>query len=333
MTMRRPFQTSQSATLYLHFPCFDGLISAVLAADFLEITQGWKISRFSPVNYDLSPAWLSMDLAPNAAVVDFLYHPGAQFWADHHTTSFLRESDREALSVKDPQRLLLYDPHGPSCARLLWGALGTELPNAARYFNLVYWANKIDSASYDSVEEALFGAEPALQISMSMAVRKDDKYCQLLLRALRSQTLEEVALLAPVRKSAMRAREEMQAGLALVRDSIALEDQDIAVFRVRPSANQTISRYSPFYFLPQARYSIGLVESKAITKITAMRNPWLDFESVPLGQAFAKYGGGGHQRVASVVIQPGVDPLPVLSSLLRDIQLLDSAQTVKQAYA
>src|SRR5437867_9299784 len=79
----------REGTLYLHFPCFDGLVSAVLASDFLE-QNGWKFNRrFCPVNYHLRPTWISSHLRPPCAVVDFLYHSDAQFWADHHSTTFL----------------------------------------------------------------------------------------------------------------------------------------------------------------------------------------------------------------------------------------------------
>jgi nanoRNase/pAp phosphatase (c-di-AMP/oligoRNAs hydrolase) len=31
-----------------------------------------------------------------------------------------------------------------------------------------------------------------------------------------------------------------------------------------------------------------------------MRNPWRKFRSIPLGRAFARFGGGGHERVGAV---------------------------------
>src|SRR3989442_10265577 len=34
-----------------------------------------------------------------------------------------------------------------------------------------------------------------------------------------------------------------------------------------------------------------------------MRNPWKEFKSAPLGRIFEKIGGGGHQRVATIVLK------------------------------
>ena len=35
---------------------------------------------------------------------------------------------------------------------------------------------------------------------------------------------------------------------------------------------------------------------------SAMRNPWRDFSSVPLGRIFERIGGGGHRRVGSCLL-------------------------------
>jgi nanoRNase/pAp phosphatase (c-di-AMP/oligoRNAs hydrolase) len=48
-----------------------------------------------------------------------------------------------------------------------------------------------------------------------------------------------------------------------------------------------------------------------------MRNPWLDFESVPLGTIFKRFGGGGHTRVASVLVP--IDEAHKASQMLGEI--------------
>jgi hypothetical protein len=41
-------QAADAATLFFHYPCFDGLISAVIAWDYLETHQAWQVVFFSP---------------------------------------------------------------------------------------------------------------------------------------------------------------------------------------------------------------------------------------------------------------------------------------------
>jgi nanoRNase/pAp phosphatase (c-di-AMP/oligoRNAs hydrolase) len=51
-----------------------------------------------------------------------------------------------------------------------------------------------------------------------------------------------------------------------------------------------------------------------------MRNPWRRFKSVPLGQIFSHYGGGGHQRVASVLLKDPQEAKRMLGSILSHLR-------------
>jgi hypothetical protein len=59
------------ATLYLHFPCFDGIISGVLAILFLEKSRRWNFKKIEPVNYGLKKTWLDTSLPERSAVLIF----------------------------------------------------------------------------------------------------------------------------------------------------------------------------------------------------------------------------------------------------------------------
>jgi hypothetical protein len=314
------------ATLYLHFPCFDGLISAVLASELLE-QQGWSFERFRPVNYDVRGSWASERLDSRSALVDFLYHPDTLFWADHHSTTFLSDELR-ADYERRRNTFLLYDSASSSCALLLWrnfsASFGSE---SGRYREMVEWADKIDSARYTDVREAILGDAPALAIHRSLLIRADGEYCDLLIRALRKNSLEDVAQLQEVRDRAKESRGLTEAGLARLRSSIHLEDGGIVFFSVKTGRNELVSRYAPFYFFPQARYSVGLVRSDEGAKITAMRNPWVEFDSVPLGRMFEQYGGGGHLRVGSAMFTGGGagEAERIAREIVTEIQKQDAA--------
>jgi nanoRNase/pAp phosphatase (c-di-AMP/oligoRNAs hydrolase) len=81
-----------------------------------------------------------------------------------------------------------------------------------------------------------------------------------------------------------------------------------------------VSRYAPYLAYPRARYSVGVTSNGSGAKITAMRNPWMRFKSVPLGEIFRQYGGGGHQRVASVLVPRASDAETTLGAIVRDIK-------------
>ena len=297
---------NKDASLYFHSPCFDGIVSCVLALDFLEASEGWKIQRFNPVDYTSRTSWLDCQLSVPCAVVDFLYHPKASFWADHHPTTFVSPGAKRHFEHRSDRRLLCFNNRLSSCALLLSqflaGSFGFRNP---RYAEMVEWADKIDSARYASVEEAILGETPALRIRASMGAKKGRDYFERLVKTLRDSSLEEVARQPEVSLAADEVQSSIRAGLERFERAATIDDDGIVVFDV-DGQQVMINRYTSYYFFPQARYSVGIVRSETGAKITAMRDPWYDFSSVPLGKIFEKFGGGGHQRVGALLL-PGND--------------------------
>jgi hypothetical protein len=310
-------------TLFLHYPCFDGLVSGALAWDYLEKQCGWKIDDIRFVNYDVRSTWLQTPLPQHSAVVDFLYHPEAEFWADHHGSTFLNDSAKANFDGARHGRTLMYDSHCASCAMLLRDNLSALNFGSDHFDRLAYWANRIDAAVYDSVEEAVFGLNnPSAAINLSLTYNADAQYGEMLLRALRKAELEQIALFPEVQMRLAEVRSKTKLGVDLLRTSIHLESGDIAVSDFEVRRDISVNRYAPYLYFPRARYSVTLTRSESGPKITAMRNPWMDFESIDLGRIFSAYGGGGHQRVGSVLLKSdnSNDAGLVLNSIVEEIR-------------
>lgn len=288
------------AALYIHFPCFDGVVSGVLASLFLEKTRRWKFKRIQPVNYHMQKEWLGTLLPRRSAVVDFLYHPQAEFWADHHPTTFLTEQMRADFENGSSNATRFYDRQSGSCASLLWREIGKALQPEPRLEEMVRWAEKIDSAGYESVDEAFSNSHPALVLYRSLAIEADQQYGNFLIGKLKRRSLEEVSHSHETQRRFLRAQELSTLGLERVRQSVRLEGM-VAVFEAS-SDGVLMNRYSPYYFFPQAKYSIAITHSRHGAKVTAMRNPWMNFESINLGEFMRRFGGGGHQRVGSLIL-------------------------------
>jgi hypothetical protein len=96
-------------------------------------------------------------------------------------------------------------------------------------------------------------------------------------------------------------RQRIDAGIERVREQARLKG-DVAVMDFESSGDDIVSRYAPYHFFPKARYSISVLRSASEVRITTMRNPWLNFRSIPLGKIMEAFGGGGHERVGSVLI-------------------------------
>lgn len=306
--MRSSPYNGESATIYLHFPCFDGIVSGALTILYLSKLRGWRFDSIYAVNYDLQANWLNTHLPQHSCVVDFLYHPEAEFWCDHHTTTFLNSTVRADFATRK-ETFQVYDQESRSCAMLLWNRGAAVLGGAGRLEEMVHWADRIDAADYDDVNQALFGAHPALQISRSLAVEADSSYCDFLVRALCDSSMRELAAHPEVQRRIVQADELNSQGLSKIEKTIRLHG-NIAVFDVA-TEKASINRYSAFYFHPNVQYSIGTFRSGDSITVRVSANPWLRFPSPNLGEtmraAAEKAGplsaGGGHARVGSLRLE------------------------------
>lgn len=129
-------------------------------------------------------------------------------------------------------------------------------------------------------------------------------------------------------------RKRLLRGVEQLKDRVVLLDDGIVAFDVEKTDDTIVSRYAPYYFYPKARYSIGLSRHLDTVRITAMRNPWLTFESIPLGDVFKQFGGGGHQRVASVFLSgesaASAERIAdqILREMRREVNLSESREVV-----
>jgi|ERR1700730_2120890 len=295
-------QRQTTAHLYFHSPCFDGVVSGALTSEYLQHVQNYPHIELHVVNYHLRDAWVDSELKRPAAVVDFLYHPQAELWADHHQTAFANQRmrlDYERRHGPD----IFYDESASSCALLLWTRWKAQLRYLSeRFEEIVRWADRIDSARYESVEEALTYNTPALQISLAIGMYRGDGFSQHLVWLFRTESLQEIARRPEVRTAFLFGRHLQELGQERLANSIHLTQSGVAVFDVN-AQNVLVNRYVPFHFFPEARYSAGIVRKTGETKLTVMRNPWCEFSSAPLGEICAASGGGGHQRVGSIIIK------------------------------
>lgn len=314
---------AKSGTLYFHYPCFDGLASGVLAWEFLEYRKKWRIQEFCPVSYKVRERWLQDKVKKPCAIVDFLYHPRADFWADHHQTSMLTRDAEADFKRRKGHACLLFDRRAPSCATLLYRRLRPFLIHKPHFKELTMWAEKIDSASYASVQEAILGDAPALRINRSLAFEEENgtEYAYFLLREMRSHDLHYVASLKEVVRREKKIRHILEKNLRKTKAAARMEKGGVVILDMAKHDRNIISRYAPYYAHPDARYSISVIRSPESIRITAMRNPWRNFRSIPLGPIFEKFGGGGHGRVGAVRLSPNQEKVAehVVKSLLSKI--------------
>ena len=276
---------------------FDGIASAAILVEALEAVRGEQDVRWAGVNYDRTLDWESFGIGQRFALVDFHFHRRAEYWFDHHPTTFLDPADEAAYEESDTHH---FDPTAPSCppilvehARRRWG---WEPP---RHFDeLVHWSNVIDAARYASPEQALFGTEPAIRVSRSLTCAPDDAYSDRLVHLLRTRPLAQAAEDVDVDRCWQRSCRNRDSALEAFPAHVLERSPDVLLADLR-SKKIRRERFAPFYLHPELHYAVTLLPTRAGAHITASRNPWNPpaDDGVHLGELMRGYGGGGHEGV------------------------------------
>jgi nanoRNase/pAp phosphatase (c-di-AMP/oligoRNAs hydrolase) len=285
--------------IYCHKSCFDGAVSAALSAWLLNIIRGATLNEVCPVDYLIKEEWTSKQIANDSCVVDFLYHPRAEYWWDHHSTTFTSSEGMQDY-LRRSSNVIRYDSEAKSCASLIAEsarAEHVELP--AHLIDSTFWANKLDSAEYSSPQEAVMLKTPAQQISLSFRSDSSTEYHNMLVRFLVSHDLNEVVDHQEVRSRILPALIRYKNGLRLMsRRCRALEN--IVLYAIAQN-REIVDRMMPYYWHPEKRFSLGYIRGKNVIRVTSNANPWIKNENVNLGKLFSRFGGGGHRDVGSVV--------------------------------
>jgi len=213
--------------LYFHTQCFDGVLSAALLLEWLRAAKGWKHCSLHPVGYEVRATLWPGKLEQPAAVVDFLFHPDAEFWFDHHETAF--SVFRAPASLSQTQ---IFDSSAKSAAGLIWRHLfRTHHHREDRFRPAIAWANKIDSAGYESVDEAFSTDSPAMTIRAAL-MGASDRMCGRLVELLSTASLQDCARDAEVAARAAAVSRRTDELSRLVASSAHLTDDGIVMVEV-----------------------------------------------------------------------------------------------------
>lgn len=275
---------------------FDGIASAAILAEALEGTQREEHVTWEGVNFDRTLDWPRFGRGGRFAIVDFHFHPQAEYWFDHHPTTFLDERDR--LAYRDHDRAC-FDATAASCPPIIlrhaaarWGWCAP-----ARFHDLARWSDLIDAAAFGSPRQALFGTDPALRIARALTCAPDLDFHDRLVALMRLSELADIAEDPEVARCALRAERNRDSALESFPAAV-VDRTPTAIFADLRSKKIRRERFAAFYLYPELRYAVTLLPTRAGVHITVASNPWNRPEGGPhLGNLMKEYGGGGHVGV------------------------------------
>jgi hypothetical protein len=278
---------------------FDGMVSAAALAHVLREMKGERV-EWRSVNYDQRRDWPNFQRGHRFAIVDFHFHPKAEYWFDHHPTTFLTAED-EALY--EPSEKWLLDTTSPSCPPIILGHAekhwGYEI--SERFREMIHWSNVIDAAQFESVDEALFGDDPALRISRCLAVAPTPDWQDKLVRDMIDLRLEEVAMRPDVEKAWQRAARNRDKALDHFPGTVLTVEDGVMLYDASSNKIRR-ERFAPFFHDPSIHFACGVIPTRGGFHVTCGVNPWNSppVDTVHIGEIMQSYGGGGHKPVGGV---------------------------------
>jgi hypothetical protein len=273
---------------------FDGMVSGAVLAHVLKGRGERPILK--SVNYDERSRWDTFEEGKRFALVDFHFHPRAEYWFDHHPTTFLTEELRAQYSETDRWS---WDEASPSCPPLIIRHarkhLGYEPPD--RFMEAAHWSDIIDAARFESVDQAIFGEDPALRIMRALTASPNPAWVDELATALVEDSLDDVALRSDVEKVYDRAARNRDKALDQFPPTVLWNEGGV-LFYDAASSKIRRERFAPFYHHPDVSYAVGVIPTRAGFHITCGENPWNQpTDGVHVGEMMEAYGGGGHRAV------------------------------------
>jgi hypothetical protein len=308
--------------VFYHDHCFDGACSASLFTRFHRECIGTAddYSYFGLVHragslFDESAFAGDGNAGGENAIVDFKYSasPRVTWWFDHHQSAFLTPEDQQDFLAWQARAAAgaavggkFYDPDYVSCTSLIADVAREKYGfNTAPLAELIYWADIVDGARYESAEAAVGMAEPAMKLTMVIE-SSGEGFVPRIIPLLTEMSLQDVLDQPFVQAELGPLMQRHRDGIELLRERAVL-DRGVITFDITDRLTEGYNKFIPYYLNPAATYNVGLSKSSFRTKVSVGTNPWTKAPVAELANLAAiceRYGGGGHARVGAVSFPP-----------------------------
>jgi hypothetical protein len=243
------------------------------------------------------------------AIVDFKYYasPKLTWWFDHHQSAFLTAQDQADFErgQKDGSERMrkFFDPNYTSCTGLIADVARENFGfDTEPLRDLIYWANIVDGAKYESAEAAVEMAAPAMKLTMVIESATDNMLVPKLIPLLTSMNLQQVLEQDFIQTQLGPLMERHKAAIGLIQERSTVEC-GVITFDITDQPTEGYNKFIPYYLHPEATYNVGLSKSSFRVKVSVGTNPWTKrpaSELVNLAEICERYGGGGHARVGAI---------------------------------
>ena len=298
------------AVVATHGHCFDGLCSAVLFTRLLRELKGrdprGPAVRFYYLSCGYSPSQRALvDLLDGDvnAILDYRFCATERlhWYFDHHRTAFGSGDDQAFFEARRDERPYHYDASYSSCTKLVRDIALARYDIAMPELEpLTAWADKIDSAAFESAEAALDYTNPVMQLVSVVEHHGDGALLARLVPRLLDAPVEEVAKRSEFRELYRKIRRKKAAFAKRVRQN-ARHNGRVVLVDLSEAELETYGKFVTYALYPDAMYSVIVGRFKNGARINVGYNPWSARElDRDLSSICGRYGGGGHPFVGGI---------------------------------
>lgn len=293
-----------------HNNCFDGACSAALFTKLhRECIDSATSYEYCGLAHQPGGAMSDQVFGPGEnAIVDFKYSasPKLTWWFDHHESAFFTPElrvDFEAGQRGEKAKRQFFDPDYISCTGLI-ADVGREKfgLDTSGLEDLLKWATIIDGARFESPEQAVEMREPALKVALVIESAEELDFIPRIIPLLTTMSFAEILEQPFVAECVAPLWENHQKTRELIRERAVLHDGVIECV-ILDREVEALNKFIPYYFYPEATYTIAVTRSKTRTKVSVGTNPWTKRSAndlANLAEICKRYGGGGHARVGAI---------------------------------
>jgi hypothetical protein len=242
------------------------------------------------------------------AILDYRFSASEQlhWYFDHHRTAFANAADRAFFDARVASHPYHYDASYSSCTKLVRDIAaeryGVTMPELEP---LTLWADKIDSAAFESAEAALDSSQPVMRLASVVEHHGDSEFLSRLVPRLLDTPIEVVAARSEYRSLYAKIRRRKAAfARSVQKNAHALER--VVLVDLSGSEVESYGKFVTYALYPEAMYSVIVARLENGARINVGYNPWsrhsLDRD---LSSICGRYGGGGHPFVGGISFPAG----------------------------
>ena len=289
-----------------HGHCFDGLASAALFTRLMEKTREERVEfSYRACGYGNGQTRPDERLlaGDENAILDYRYHPSERltWYFDHHRTAFASEEDRLHFEARRGTGRFFYDAQATSCTKLIERIARERFGiEELGLQELVSWADRIDSARFQSAAEAVDRSNPVMRLVSVVEHYGDDGFLTDLVPKVLSRPLADIAGSPEVAARYRPLGKKYERFVDRVKKS-SLRQGRVVFVDLTEEVLDSVGKFVTYALFPDSVYSVIIGLLKHGPKISVGYNPWsgrpLDTD---ISSICARYGGGGHPVVGGI---------------------------------